>query len=128
MVNLSFFVIMLFQNIPNDWVKTVLNDADSLTEDKIDEVLREFLKDFKEGSLESKGWPTFFTAYCVSKAAMNAYTKVLANKHPRFLINCVCPARMPAGQGPSQREVIVISLRAIDGMGAGVIFVTACTT
>ena len=90
MVNLSF-VVMLFQRIPNDWAKKVLSHTESLTEDRIDEVLREFLKDFKEGSLESKGWPTFMPAYTVSKAAMNAYTRILAKKHPGFLINCVCP-------------------------------------
>ncbi|PON52903.1 Short-chain dehydrogenase/reductase [Parasponia andersonii] len=80
------------ENISNDWAKKVLShDAESLTEDRIDEVLREFLKDFKEGLLESKVWPTFLSAYTVSKAALNAYTRVLAKKHPSFLINCVCP-------------------------------------
>ncbi|PON92025.1 Short-chain dehydrogenase/reductase [Trema orientale] len=80
------------ENISNDWAKKVLShDAESLTENRIDEVLREFLKDFKEGLLESKGWPTFLSAYTVSKAALNAYTRVLAKKHPSFLINCVCP-------------------------------------
>ncbi|GLT84577.1 hypothetical protein SLE2022_027980 [Rubroshorea leprosula] len=31
------------------------------------------------------------TAYMLSKAAMNAYTRILANKHPSLCINCVCP-------------------------------------
>jgi len=55
----------------------VLGDADNLTEERVDEVLSEFLKDFKEGSLETKGWPGFVPAYKVSKAALN--------------VNCVCP-------------------------------------
>ena len=79
------------QRISNDWAKKVLSDAESLTEDRIDEVLTEFLKDFKEGSLEAKGWPRFMSPYTVSKAALNAYTRLLAKKHPSFLINCVCP-------------------------------------
>ncbi|KAF4386743.1 hypothetical protein F8388_006698 [Cannabis sativa] len=79
------------QNISNDWAKGVLSDAESLTEDKIDEVIREFLKDFKEGSLETKGWPSFLSPYTVSKAALNAFTRVLAKKYPNFIINCVCP-------------------------------------
>ena len=69
----------------------MLNDAESLTEERIDEVINEFLKDYEEGSLETKGWPTFFSAYTVSKSAMNAYTRVLAKKYPNFRINCCCP-------------------------------------
>ncbi|KAL0397872.1 UNVERIFIED_CONTAM: (+)-neomenthol dehydrogenase [Sesamum calycinum] len=42
------------KNIPNEWAKGVLNDAENLTEERIDQVLNEFLKDFKEGSLEAK--------------------------------------------------------------------------
>ncbi|KAH7863400.1 hypothetical protein Vadar_017034 [Vaccinium darrowii] len=79
------------KHIPSELVKRVLNDAETLTEDKIDELLNEFLEDFKEKSLETKGWPTFLCAYTVSKAAMNAYTRILAKKYPTFRINCVCP-------------------------------------
>ncbi|KAI4347644.1 hypothetical protein L6164_008436 [Bauhinia variegata] len=31
------------------------------------------------------------SAYIVSKAALNAYTRVLAKKYPSFCINAVCP-------------------------------------
>jgi (+)-neomenthol dehydrogenase len=54
-------------------------------------VLKEFIKDFEEGSLETKGWPRFGPAYVVSKASMNAYTRIIAKKYPTFCINCVCP-------------------------------------
>lgn len=81
----------MFQNIQNEWAKGALNDIENLTEERIDEVLNEFLKDLKEGSLEAKGWPQFFAAYVVSKAAMNAYTRFLAKKYPGIRINCVCP-------------------------------------
>lgn len=57
----------------------------------MDEVLHEFLKDMKEGSLETKGWPPYTSAYIVSKAAMNAYTRILAKSHPNFCINSVNP-------------------------------------
>ncbi|MBA0732724.1 hypothetical protein Gogos_016796 [Gossypium gossypioides] len=77
------------QYIPSEQRKEALRDAD--TGEKIDELITEFLKDFKEGSLESKGWPTFLSAYTISKVAMNAYTRILAKKHPNFCINCVCP-------------------------------------
>lgn len=89
----SWWVCFCFwQRVKNEWAKSVLStDAESLTEERIDEVVSVFLKDFKEGSLESKGWPTFLTAYIVSKEAVNAYTRVLANKYPSFRINCACP-------------------------------------
>ncbi|KAM3378724.1 (+)-neomenthol dehydrogenase isoform X1 [Capsicum galapagoense] len=75
----------------NKWATEVLRDADSLTEEKVDQVVNEFLKDFTEKSTESKGWPSYFTAYQVSKASLIAYTRVLATKYPNFRINSVCP-------------------------------------
>ncbi|XP_051137012.1 (+)-neomenthol dehydrogenase-like isoform X2 [Andrographis paniculata] len=77
--------------IHNKWAKGVLGDMDNLTEEGIDEVLNEFLKDFKEGSDGAKGWPTYWGPYCVSKAAVTAYTRLLAKKNPGMLINAVCP-------------------------------------
>ena len=79
------------QNVSNEWARDVLGDAENLTEERIDKVLDEYLKDFKEGSLASKGWPTYLSAYILSKASMNAYTRILAKKYPDFRINCVCP-------------------------------------
>ncbi|XP_027334881.1 (+)-neomenthol dehydrogenase-like isoform X2 [Abrus precatorius] len=80
------------ESLPNgSWAKGVFSDAENLTEEKVDEVLKEFLKDFKEGSLENKGWPKHLCAYIVSKAAMNAYTRILAKNYPTFCINSVCP-------------------------------------
>ncbi|WRX08167.1 hypothetical protein QQP08_000654 [Theobroma cacao] len=87
-VNVSSLLGKLM-NIPSEQLKGVLRDVD--TEEKLDELLSEFLKDFKEGSLESKGWPTYCSAYTVSKVAMNAYTRILAKRYPKFSINCVCP-------------------------------------
>ncbi|KAL4621851.1 hypothetical protein ACB092_06G258200 [Castanea dentata] len=79
------------EKIPNEWAKEVLGNAESLTEERVDEVLNEYLKDFKEGSLETKGWPRLSSAYIISKAAMNAYTRIVAKKFPSFRVNCLCP-------------------------------------
>ncbi|XP_027348876.1 (+)-neomenthol dehydrogenase-like isoform X2 [Abrus precatorius] len=81
----------LLKCIANGWAKGVLGDGENLTEERIDEVLKEFLKDFKEGLLENNGWPTILSAYRVSKAALNSYTRILAKKHPNMCINCMCP-------------------------------------
>ncbi|KAI6702474.1 hypothetical protein NL676_011610 [Syzygium grande] len=79
------------ENLPEGWAKNVLSDAESLTEEKMDEVLKEYLKDFKQGSLKTKGWPAQLSAYTVSKAALNAYTRIIAANYATFRINCVCP-------------------------------------
>ncbi|KAL5792459.1 hypothetical protein ACOSP7_001053 [Xanthoceras sorbifolium] len=89
-VNVSS-MLGLLKNIPNESAKLVLNDIESLTEKKIEEVLNKFLKDFKEGLLEREGWPLNLSAYIVSKATLNAYTRILAKKNPNFLVNSVCP-------------------------------------
>ncbi|GAU29234.1 hypothetical protein TSUD_362240 [Trifolium subterraneum] len=79
------------ESILNEGAKTVLSDADNLTEEKVDEVLKMFLEDFKEGSLESKGWPKTGGAYVCSKAAINAYTRIVAKSFPTICVNSICP-------------------------------------
>ena len=69
----------------------MLGDVESLTEETVDEVVNQFLKDFKDGLLETKGWPVHISSYIIAKAAMNAYTRILAKKYPTFCINAVCP-------------------------------------
>ena len=54
----------------NEWARGTLDDVENLTEARLDEVLKEFMKDFRENSLETKGWPTFLSAYMLSKVAM----------------------------------------------------------
>lgn len=81
----------MFQRIPSERIRDILNDVIKLTEEKVDELLDEFLNDFKEGTLETKGWPPYFSAYVVSKAAMNAYTRIVAKRYPNVKVNCVCP-------------------------------------
>ncbi|WJX87027.1 (+)-neomenthol dehydrogenase [Trifolium repens] len=79
------------RGIRNEWTKKVFSDVDNLTEEKVDEVLKKFLEDFKEGSLESKGWPKTGGAYVLSKAAMNAYTRIVAKNYPTLCVNSICP-------------------------------------
>lgn len=81
----------MFQRVKNEWAKQVLSHTENLKEEKVDEVLTEYLKSYKEGSLEAKGWPVSMSAYIVSKAAINAYTRILVRKHPTLCVNCVCP-------------------------------------
>ena len=77
----------------NEWAKGVLSDVETLTEERVEVVLNKFLEDFKDGTMTTKCWPTHVgpTAYSVSKAAMNAYTRILAMKYPSFCVNCVAP-------------------------------------
>ncbi|XP_024160844.1 (+)-neomenthol dehydrogenase [Rosa chinensis] len=80
------------ENILGDRVKGLLStDVENLSEGSVDEVLTEFLNDLKESLLESKGWPSVMSGYILSKAAMNAYTRILAKKYPSFRVNSVCP-------------------------------------
>jgi (+)-neomenthol dehydrogenase len=74
-------------------LKTELNHIDNLSEERLDELSELFLKDFKNGQLEHYGWPTEggYPAYKVSKALANAYSRIIAKKHPTLCVNCVHP-------------------------------------
>lgn len=41
--------------------------------------------------MRKNGWPTSVAAYTVSKVALNAYTRILAKRHPTICVNCVNP-------------------------------------
>jgi (+)-neomenthol dehydrogenase len=81
----------VMQLINNEEVRRELNDIDSLTEERLDELLDKFLKDFEAGTLEAHGWPTGLAAYTVAKVAMNAYSRILAKRHPKLRVNCAHP-------------------------------------
>ncbi|KAL5207208.1 hypothetical protein ABZP36_031643 [Zizania latifolia] len=78
-----------------DELKEELNDVDKLSEERLDELAELFVDDFKNGELESRGWPAKgngFVAYKASKVLLHAYTRVLARKHvPSLRVNCVHP-------------------------------------
>jgi (+)-neomenthol dehydrogenase len=79
------------QHFINEELKQELNDVEKLTEERLDEVLAMFLNDFEAGEVEARGWPSAFAAYKVAKAAMNAYSRVLARRHPALRVNCAHP-------------------------------------
>lgn len=54
-------------------------------------MLATFPRDFEAGEVEARGWPMYFSAYKVAKAAMNAYSRVLARRHPELRVNCAHP-------------------------------------
>jgi len=79
------------QHFSSEELKQELNDVEKLTEERLDEVLATFLSDFDAGEAEARGWPAAFAAYKVAKAAMNAYSRVLARRHPEVRVNCAHP-------------------------------------
>ncbi|CAL5069070.1 unnamed protein product [Urochloa decumbens] len=81
----------LLRHIRNEELKRELSDIDSLTEERLDEVLDTFLKDFKAGDLEERRWPIVISAYKMAKVALNAYSRMLARTHPELRVNCVHP-------------------------------------
>ncbi|XP_010052778.2 (+)-neomenthol dehydrogenase [Eucalyptus grandis] len=89
-VNVSASIGKL-QHVKNEKAKRELNDIETLKKERLDEMLSEFLRDFKEDKLGAEGWPTHLTAYTVSKAAANAYTRLLALEHHQLRVNSVCP-------------------------------------
>ncbi|KAM0860994.1 hypothetical protein ACQ4PT_046175 [Festuca glaucescens] len=87
-VSSNFGLLSLFRS---EELKQELNDIDRLTEERLDELLDMFLKDFEAGTVDARGWPAEFSAYKVAKAAMNAYSRILAKRHPELRINCAHP-------------------------------------
>ncbi|KAI3957200.1 hypothetical protein MKW98_012075 [Papaver atlanticum] len=79
------------KNISNEKALEMLSDGDGLKEERVDEIVNMFLKDFKEDILKIKGWPAYIPAYTISKVYLNAYTRNLAREFPTFRINCVSP-------------------------------------
>uniref|UniRef100_A0A0V0IMU2 Putative ovule protein n=1 Tax=Solanum chacoense TaxID=4108 RepID=A0A0V0IMU2_SOLCH len=77
--------------MPNKERRKELGDIENLTEEKIDEILQNFLHDLKQDALEVNGWQMMLPAYSISKVSLNAYTRILARKYPKMCINCVHP-------------------------------------
>lgn len=77
--------------IPSEQIRKELGDVETLTEQKIDGVVDRFFHDLKNDMLEVNGWSMMLPAYSISKASLNAYTRVVAKKNPSMCINCVHP-------------------------------------
>uniref|UniRef100_A0A0D6R346 (+)-neomenthol dehydrogenase n=1 Tax=Araucaria cunninghamii TaxID=56994 RepID=A0A0D6R346_ARACU len=81
----------LLETFPSETLRQELNDLDNLTENKVDKFIKNFLMDFEQGLLKTNGWPLRLSAYRVSKAAIIAYTRILAREHADMYVNCVHP-------------------------------------
>ncbi|CAL5213236.1 unnamed protein product [Lathyrus oleraceus] len=68
-------------------------EREELKEEEIEEMVKKFLRDVRNGMWKSEGWPMYWTDYAVSKLALNAYSKVLAKRYKTELmsVNCFCP-------------------------------------
>ncbi|KAK7291507.1 hypothetical protein RIF29_06707 [Crotalaria pallida] len=83
--------------LENDALREQLSDAESLSEELIDETVNTFLQQVENGTWTTGGWPPKFTDYSVSKLAINAYTRFLSEKlserpdGQKIYINCYCP-------------------------------------
>ncbi|KAJ9549965.1 hypothetical protein OSB04_022508 [Centaurea solstitialis] len=90
-VNVSSILGQL-QNVQDESAKKILCDFDGLTEELVDGVVSEYLNDAKDQELlKNKGWSSNVSGYIVSKAALNAYTRILARKYPFIFANVVSP-------------------------------------
>lgn len=89
-VNVSSFYGRL-KYIGNEKAKAELENIDNLTVERLDEIVQWFLRDFKENKLQANAWPVTVSAYKVSKAAVNAYSRIIARKYPSIKVNCVHP-------------------------------------
>ncbi|KAL5575046.1 hypothetical protein UlMin_016745 [Ulmus minor] len=79
------------KRIPSQSLRDELGNIESLTEEKLDAILKRFLHDLKENQLEGNGWTMMLPAYSISKQTLNAYTRITAKKYPHMYINCVHP-------------------------------------
>ena len=73
-----------------------MND-DCLSEQLIDEMIKKFLEQVRQGTLSFNQWPQMYTDYSVSKLAVNAYTRLMSRRlsdrpeGQKVYINCFCP-------------------------------------
>ncbi|KAL7609770.1 salutaridine reductase [Lactuca sativa] len=80
------------QHVQDESVRKILSDVDGLTEEVVDQVVSGYFEDAKDQKLlEKKGWTINVSAYVISKAALNAYTRILAKNFPSISANAITP-------------------------------------
>lgn len=85
---------------------------EALTLEALIALVGEFERSVAEGTHEAEGWPS--SAYRVSKAALNALTRILAKQSPRLHINSVCPGWVQTDMGgPSASRTVEHGARGI---------------
>jgi NAD(P)-dependent dehydrogenase (short-subunit alcohol dehydrogenase family) len=100
----------------------------ALDREGIDALVASFLRDVAEGRHVEEGWPS--NAYRVSKVALNAFTRVLAEELAprRIRVNAVCPGWVKTRMGGeaasrSVREgasgIVWAATRGADGPNGG---------
>lgn len=70
---------------------------ESLTVDGLIALVDEFAHEVGQGRHSAQGWPS--SAYRVSKAALNALTRILDRNNPRLRVNAVCPGWVQTDMG-----------------------------
>lgn len=73
---------------------------DSLTMEKLDAYLNDFVKAVEDGTHAKQGWPN--TCYGMSKLGIIASTRILAREHPNFCVNSVDPGYCATDQNNNQ--------------------------
>ncbi|CAN6446036.1 unnamed protein product [Victoria cruziana] len=72
-------ITAVLRYVRDEDLRKQLSLIEDLTEEKIEEVLNLFLDDLMHGKTMDR-WPLKMPAYSISKAAMNAYTRILARQ------------------------------------------------
>jgi carbonyl reductase 1 len=87
---------------------------EALEVDGLVALVDEFASDVTAERHTARGWPS--SAYRVSKAALNALTRILAKKSPRLHVNAVCPGWVRTDMGGSGAP------RSVEAGASGVVW------
>ncbi|MCA9665952.1 MAG: SDR family NAD(P)-dependent oxidoreductase [Myxococcales bacterium] len=75
---------------------------DDITRADVAALCDEFIAAVQAGEHARRGWPT--SAYRVSKAALNALTRIIAREQPALRVNAVCPGWVRTEMGGAGAE------------------------
>jgi NAD(P)-dependent dehydrogenase (short-subunit alcohol dehydrogenase family) len=82
----------------------------------VEELCEEFIADVALDRHTDRGWPG--SAYRVSKAALNALTRIFARQYPALKVNAVCPGWVRTDMGGPG------ATRSVDEGAAGILWAT----
>ncbi|MCA9520577.1 MAG: SDR family NAD(P)-dependent oxidoreductase [Myxococcales bacterium] len=103
-------------------------ESPDLTREGLRELVLRFLRAAEEGQVEAGGWPR--SAYRVSKAGLNAFTRILAVElaEAGVIVNAVCPGWVRTDMGGSAaprsletggESIVWAATLAVDGPSGG---------